>query len=125
MSHGLNVRMLVKSLALAAAEPPPITLTWLVTEPDGVPVTLTVTVRGYELPVERASLRVQASVAKVQVQPVPPIPVAVRPPGSASVTVTVPLLGPESALITVMVYTAPVCPRATLPTCVLVTIRTA
>jgi hypothetical protein len=44
---------------------------------------------------------VQVDVAKVQVQPVPLIAVAVNPTGSVSTAVTVPTLGPVPTLVTV------------------------
>ena len=65
----------------------------------------------------------QTSVAKVQVQPVPLIAVAVNPVGSVSVTVTVPLVEALPLLVTVMVYCAPVCPCVKLPTWVFVMVR--
>ena len=50
------------------------------------------------------------------VHPVPAIDASVRPEGTVSVTVTVPLVGPAAALLlTVNVYVAPVCPCVKLP----------
>jgi len=66
---------------------------------------------------------VQTSVAKVQVQPVPLIAVAVNPVGSVSVTVTVPVVEVDPLFVTVMVYCAPVCPCVKLPTWLFVIVR--
>ena len=51
----------------------------------------------------------------MQFQFVPEIAVAVRPAGTVSVTVTVPLLDPVPPLLTEMVYVAPVCPWLKFP----------
>ena len=59
-----------------------------------------------------------------QVQPVPAIDTSVRPDGTVSVTVTVPLVGPFPVFLTVIVYAAPVCPCVKLPLCVLAMLRT-
>ena len=45
----------------------------------------------------------QVSVASVQVQPVPPAAVAVKPAGNKSVSVTVPEVAPPPMFATVMV----------------------
>src|SRR2546427_10076361 len=58
-----------------------------------------------------------------QVQPVPLMAVAVKPVGSVSATVTVPLVEALPLLVTVMVYCAPVCPCLKLPTWVFVMVR--
>ena len=51
--------------------------------------------------------------------PVPSIAASVRPDGTVSVTVTVPLVGPAPAWFdTVTVYVAPNCPAVKLPVCV-------
>jgi hypothetical protein len=58
------------------------------------------------------------------VQPVPAIETSVNPLGTASVTVTVPLVGPAAAaLLTVTEYVAPFCPCVKLPVCVLVMLK--
>ena len=51
----------------------------------------------------------------LHVQPVPDMPVMVRPIGGVSVIVTSPLVGPPAALPTVTVYWTPICPRVKLP----------
>jgi hypothetical protein len=60
----------------------------------------------------------------VQLHPVPLIETSVSPPGTVSVTVTVPVVGPAPLLVTVTVYAAPVCPCVKLPLCVEVTLST-
>jgi hypothetical protein len=45
-----------------------------------------------------------------QAQPLPFIDVAVRPAGSVSINVTVPLVAAAPELVTVTLYVAPVCP---------------
>ena len=67
------------------------------------------------MPAASASERVQVSVASVQLQPVPSIAVAVRPLGSVSTTVTMPLDPPVPVLEARIVYCAPVCPWVKLP----------
>ena len=52
-------------------------------------------------------MRVHVRVARLQFQPYPLRPVAVRPVGRVSVTVTVPLVGLLPALVTVIAYIAP------------------
>src|SRR2546429_402681 len=95
------VGSVVESL-LVTTSPPPETEAELVTELDAVADTSTVTViAGYEEPAARASERVQVRVARVQLQPVPEIAVAVRPLGSVSDTVTVPLVAPDPEFDTV------------------------
>ncbi len=54
-------------------------------------------------PAANALLRVQGPAGCVQVQPVPLMAVAVRPVGTLSVTVTVPVVGPVPALEAVIV----------------------
>lgn len=71
------------------------------------------------------SLRVQLREARVQVQPVPLIAVAVSPLGNVSVTVTVPLVEPVPLFVTVKTNCAPVCACVKLPVCVLVIDRSA
>ena len=51
----------------------------------------------------------------MQLHPVPLIPVAVSPLGSESATVTVPTEGDPPALVTTMLYVAPVCPCMKFP----------
>ena len=78
---------------------------------------------GYETPPLKASARVHVSDERVQAHPVPDIAVAVRPPGNASVTVTVPVVAVEPLLVTVIVYVAPTCPWVKLPACDFVIVR--
>jgi len=59
----------------------------------------------------------------VQVQPVPERPVSVRPVGSVSIAVTVPLVGLVPVLLTVTVKVAPVCPCVKFPEWVFVTFK--
>jgi hypothetical protein len=96
--------------------PPPLAVTELVTDP-GAPVALTVNVMG--LPAAPAAMEVvlvQVTVcpAELHVQPVPLAALNVRPVGSVSVTVTVPVVGDVPVLLTVIVY-APVAPMLKLP----------
>ena len=85
--------------------PPPETVAELVTLEGALFATFTVKVIAGKLPLAaRALLRVQVSVPKLQVQPVPARPVGMSPAGRLSTTVTVPLLGPPpGALLTVIV----------------------
>ena len=62
--------------------------------------------------------------ARVHVQPVPLIAVAVKLAGNVSVTVTVPTVGPGPGLFTVRSY-VPLRLCMKLPTCELVTVRSA
>ena len=58
------------------------------------PATVTVKVTAGRLaPADHRSERLQVNMARVQLQPVPPIAVAVSPEGRVSVKVTVPLVG--------------------------------
>jgi hypothetical protein len=84
------------------SSPPPETVAEFVTELDALPATVTVTVTaGYDDPDVSASERVHVSVPSVQLHPVPEIAVAVKPLGSESVAVTVPLVGPGPEFETV------------------------
>src|SRR5437016_7184600 len=97
------VGSLVESL-LVTTSPPPDTEAELVTELEAVADTFTVSViAGYGEPAAKASERVQVNVASVHDQPVPEIAVAVRPLGSVSATVTVPLDAPVPELVAVSV----------------------
>src|SRR2546427_177518 len=69
------------------------------------------------------SLRVQVSVARVQVQAVPPIAVAVKPAGNVSVIVTVPEVAVPPLSATAIVYVAPLWPWTKLPEWLLVMVR--
>lgn len=75
------------------------------------------------MPLVRASLRVHCSGVSVQAHAVPVNPVAVRPDGNVSATVTVPDVGPVPLFVTVIVYVAPGWPATKLPACVLVMVR--
>ena len=88
----------VESAAVAVTELPPETLTLFTTGDAAVAATLTATrIAGQAAPAARTSAREQAFAA--QVQPVPVMDVRVRPAGTVSVTVTVPLVGPAVALL--------------------------
>src|SRR5438552_1874114 len=96
------VGLVAVSLAVLVS-PPPDTVAELVCGDVAFAATFTVRViAGYGDPAANASLRVQESVAKTQLQPVPAIPLAVRPAGSVSATVTVPLVAPVPEFVTVM-----------------------
>ena len=69
------------------------------------------------------SLRVQLVEASEQVQPVPTRPVAVRPTGSESLTVTVPLVAAPPPLRALSKYVAPVWPCTNEPACDFVSVR--
>src|SRR5947209_2172984 len=58
-------------------------------------------------------------------QPVPLMDAAVSPLGRVSETLTAPAVAPVPLFLTVMVYVAPVWPWVKLPTCELVTVRSA
>jgi hypothetical protein len=90
--------IIVTSLALALAEPPPETLAWLVSGEDALAATLTVTKTGGKRePPFTTALEVQ--VLPAQLQPVPDIATNVSPVGRVSEIVTTPLVGPaETAL---------------------------
>lgn len=72
-------------------------------------------------------MRVQVSVARVQVQPAPPIAVGTSvcsTSGKVSTTVTVPMVGPAfGSSLTMMVYVAPICRRSKSPLWVLEMLR--
>ena len=94
------------SLLLARlVSPPPETVAVLVTLAGALVATLTVSVSGGALaPAAIGSLRVHESVGtSVHVQPVPANAVAVRPVGSVSVTVIVPIVAAAPAFLTVIV----------------------
>ena len=75
----------------------------LVTLAGASEATLTVRLMGgYFAPGASASVLAQVSVARAQVQPVPPIAVTVSLAGSVSIAVTVPLVAPPPALPTEM-----------------------
>jgi hypothetical protein len=97
------VGSLAESL-LVFSSPPPDTDAEFVTELDALLATSTVTVTaGYDDPDVSASERMHVKVPTVQLQPVPEIAVAIRPLGSVSVAVTVPLVGPGPEFETVSV----------------------
>src|SRR5438093_135222 len=99
--------MSVRSLAVllpGLASPPPATTATLVTLDGALASTFTVSViRSEEGRVGITAEFVQVSVASVHVQPVPDRLVAVKPDGSASTTVTAPLVGPAPTLLTMIV----------------------
>jgi len=111
-------------LLLVFASPPPDTEAVFVTLAGAFAATVTDRVTGGKLPpVAKASLRVQLNDARVQLQPDPTIPVAVKPAGNVSVTVTVPALEPAPAFETLSVYVPPDWPRTKAPECVFVRVR--
>jgi hypothetical protein len=88
----------VTSFALEDTDPPPETVTWFVTCEGALEATFTVTaIDGYLAPAVSASVRVQ--VLPEQFQPEPVIETSVSPVGTASVTVTVPVVGPAVAAL--------------------------
>ena len=58
-----------------------------------------------------------------QIHPLPLKPVKVNPTGAVSVTVTSPVVAPAVALLTVILYSAPIWPCVKLPTWLLVMVR--
>src|SRR5438552_2794442 len=77
----MSVRSLAVSLAVLVS-PPPDTVAMLVCGEVAAAPTFTVSVSaGYEALAARTSLRVQGPLGAVQLQPVPLIPLAVRPAG--------------------------------------------
>src|SRR5438876_339000 len=93
-----------------------VTVAVLVTAGGALAATFTVSViEGYEAPAASTSLRVHGPAGWLHVQPVPPIAVAVRPEGSVSLAVTVPLVGPLPLLRTLSRYVAPNCPCVNVP----------
>src|SRR5258706_548614 len=93
MSPSIHQRMVVVSVALAAAEPPPDTLTGRKSGVEGKGVDLTgPRMIKKKMPESKASLREQ--VLEEQLHPVPAIDTKLSRLGSASVPVTVPLVGP-------------------------------
>src|ERR1039457_6810892 len=111
---GISVKagtMVVESLAVAVADPPPDALTWLVTGDAALDATLTVTVMGgYVPPAARASEREHVSVARVHPHPGPLIAVGVSPAGKVSVTETVPLVAAVPVFWMDRLYTPMGCP---------------
>src|SRR5271170_7592001 len=97
--------IVVGSLAVAVpVAPPPEAAAELVTLVGALAATLTVSVMAGKLaPATSTVVDVQVNVPSEQVQPVPAIAVAVRPAGSVSTTVTVPLVDAVPELVTVMV----------------------
>ena len=63
------------------------------------------------------------SVERSTLQPSPASAVAVKPAGSESTMLTVPLVASRPLLLTVIVYVSPMSPGLKLPTCVEVTVR--
>jgi len=82
--------------------PPPETVTELLTEAPAFAATFTVSVMTGKLtPAASTVVVVQVSVFRLHPQPAPLIAVAVKPAGNASTRVTVPLVAPVPALVTV------------------------
>jgi hypothetical protein len=83
----------VAELLFVTTSLPPETEAVLMTDGGALAATLTrKLIAGYAAPAARLSLRVHVSVDVVQIQPAPEIDVMVSPPGSASVTLTRPLV---------------------------------
>src|SRR4029077_3649820 len=106
MAMSASDAMLVGSVAVSFAvltSLPPETVAVLVTDTGAVCRTVTVMViDGYEAPDASASIRVQVTVCAATPQP-QPVPVAadgVKPAGSVSTTVTLPLVAAEPMLLT-------------------------
>src|SRR5262245_13009136 len=101
MDGGGGQESVVVALALTGAvAPPPLTVAVLVsTGLSAVQVARTpvMVIGGKALPGARASLRVQVTLAPLtpQVQPLPLAATLPNAPGTTSVTVTVPAVGPE------------------------------
>src|SRR5579871_337291 len=105
----------VTSIA-AFVVPPTETVAVFATDGAALAATLTVTVMGEKLePAASASVRVHTSVPSTHVQPEPEIAVAVRPGGSVSLTVTMPLVAAVPTLLTISVYVLPVSPSRNTP----------
>ena len=84
--------MVVESVVLTVADPPPERLAVFTREAGALDATFIVTVMGgYATPPGSASLRVHVLV--LQAHPVPNIDISARPEGTGSVTVTVPFVG--------------------------------
>src|SRR6185369_5243381 len=103
--------IVVGSLAVAVAAPPPDTLTLFVTVDAALADTLTVMVMGgYWLPAGRTSARRHVNVDRVQSHPGPPIAVGARSVGKMSVTKTEPLVEADPAFWIEIEYPAVLCP---------------
>src|SRR4051794_41892858 len=108
--------MVVTSFEVPLADPPPEMLAWLVTCAGALPATSTNTeMAGIPERGSSASLRVQVSVARVQVHPWPVIDVAVTPAGSGSGTGTVPEKAAVSQIKITKRDNAPHCPCGERP----------
>jgi hypothetical protein len=119
--------MVVESFAVSLVKfcsPPPDTVAVFVSREDAFGETFTVTViGGYTPPGARASVRVHVRLLKVHVQPEPDMLAAVSPVGKVSTTMTVPAVGADPALFTMIEYEAPFWPKEKLPTCDFVIVR--
>ena len=94
--------MVVESVAMAGAEPPPVAEAALISGDVALDAIETVTVMaGNEEPLASASERVQDGTT--QAQPVPDMAVTVMPVGAVSVTVTRPLVAMPPLFDTVKV----------------------
>ena len=97
----------------------------LVTLAGASVATFTVSVSGGAVapaPIGRSRLHESAEPGR-RSSPVPANAVAVRPPGSTSVTVMAAVVGAPPTLVTVIVYVAPIWPCEKLPVCVFVIVR--
>jgi hypothetical protein len=117
----VGVTTVVGSVAVGGVlgSPPPLAVAEFVTEAGAFAATLTVSVMG--LPAASTAMTVvlvQVTVcpASLQVQPVPPAALNVRPAGSVSVTVMVPAVATFPELLTAIVY-VPVAPVTKDPVC--------
>ena len=88
----------------------------MVYDPEALAETLTFNVIVELAPGAMEFEVVQEKGLRVQVQPLPTLPLAVKTLGNVSVTVTVPLVAAEVLLVTVIAY-CPVPPAAKLPLC--------
>src|SRR5580765_4422269 len=108
----------------ALMSPAVVTVAVLVMFGGALPATFAVSViDGYAPPAASESLRTHGPAGCVQVQPAPPMLVAISPAGRPSLTVTVPPVGPSPTLLTVNTYVAPIWPCAKAPTWALVMAR--
>jgi hypothetical protein len=67
-------------------------------------------------------MSLRAQLLPEHVHPVPDIVDSVSPPGTFSVTVTVPMLGPAPVWFDTVTVYVPVCPTVKFPLCVLLTL---
>ncbi len=116
----VGVMTVVGSVAVGEfAAPPPLVVAEFVTEAGALAATLTVSVIGFPAaPTAMTVVLVQVTdcPASLHVQPVPVAALNVKPAGSVSVTVTVPVVATFPVLLTAIVY-VPVAPVTNDPVC--------